>query len=215
MLTVDTYIEGYFNTRPHNGSSMGGRTRNEVYAACLIEKRTATKEQLNLMMLRNTRMQKVQRNGVYLSLYDSKVWFNSLELSYSYQGEKVYFRYNPDDLSEVRIYDEKDRFLCTAGQIAKLGYFATKEEVSAAMKENRQLEKFVKRYKKAKDIQSEDAMTLIMEEASRLMGSGEHLDPKILTPVQYNDVNRGLAAGSEDVEPIDYTQALERLAAMK
>lgn len=212
---VDTYIEGYFNTRPHNGSSMGGRTRNEVYAACLIEKRTATKEQLNLMMLRNTRMQKVQRNGVYLSLYDSKVWFNSLELSYSYQGEKVYFRYNPDDLSEVRIYDEKDRFLCTAGQIAKLGYFATKEEVSAAMKENRQLEKFVKRYKKAKDIQSEDAMTLIMEEASRLMGSGEHLDPKILTPVQYNDVNRGLAAGSEDVEPIDYTQALERLAAMK
>lgn len=212
---VDTYIEGYFNTRPHRGSGMNGRTRNEVYAACLVEKRTATRQQLNLMMLRNTRMQKVQRNGVYLSLYDCRIWFNSLPLSYQYQGEKVYFRYNPDDLSEVRVYDEKDRFLCTAQQMAKLSYYAAKEEVASAMKANRQLEKLVRRYKQANDIHAMDAMKAIMEEASRLMGSGEHPDPKILTPVRYEESGQALAVGSEYLEPIDYTAALERLAAVK
>lgn len=210
---VDTYIEGYFNTRSHGGSGMHGRTRNEVYAACLIEKRTATKEQLNLMMLRNTRMQTVQRNGVYLNLYDCKIWFNSLELSYSYQGEKVYFRYNPDDLSKVRIYDEQDRYLCSAGQIAKLSYFASKEEVAAAMKENRQLEKLVKHYKKAKDIQSADALDLIMAEARRLMRDGEELNPKILTPITYHEGREDYTDGN--IEMIDYTEALERLAAAK
>ena len=182
---VDTYIEGYFNTRPHSGSGMNGRTRDEVYAAHLIEKRTATKEQLNLMLLRNTRMQKVKRNGVYLSMYDCRIWFNSLELSYSYQGSNVYFRYDPEDLSQVRVYDEDDRFLCTAGQVAKLSYYVSKEEVALAMKENRQLEKLVKHYKKAKDIHAQEAMRLIMEEASRLIGGSGHPEARILTPVRY------------------------------
>ncbi len=212
---VDRYIEGYFNTRRCSGGGMNGKTRNEVYAACLIEKRTATQEQLNLMMLRNTRMQTVQRNGVYLPMYDYRIWFNSLPLSYHYQGQKVYFRYDPDDLSQVRVYDGEDRFLCTAGQVAKLSYYATKEQVAAAMKENRQLEKLVRHYKKAKAVQSEDAMKLIMEEASRLMGSAMQPDPKILVPVQYEEKGRDMAAGGEDMEPIDYTAALERLAAVK
>ncbi len=212
---VDTYIEGYFNTRPHSGSGMNGRTRDEVYAAHLIEKRTATKEQLNLMLLRNTRMQKVKRNGVYLSMYDCRIWFNSLELSYSYQGSNVYFRYDPEDLSQVRVYDEDDRFLCTAGQVAKLSYYASKEEVALAMKENRQLEKLVKHYKKAKDIHAQEAMRLIMEEASRLIGGSGHPEARILTPVRYEEKERAAAAGGEGMEPIDYTAALERLAAVK
>lgn len=211
---VDTYIEGYFNTRSHSGSGMYGRTRNEVYAAELIEKRTATREQLNLMMLRNTRMQKVKRDGVYLGLYDMKIYFNSVELNWSYFGEKVYFRYNPDDLSEVRVYDEQDRFLCTAKQIAKLSYFATKEQVAEAMRENRRLEQLVKRYKKDKDLKGEKAMDLIMREAERLMG-GPEPDPKILVPVAFSEKKLLEEQGYISSAPIDYTEALERLAAAK
>lgn len=211
---VDTYIEGYFNTRSHSGAGMNGKTRNEVYAAELIEKRTATKEQLNLMMLRNTRMQKVQRNGVYLGLYDMKIYFNSVELNWSHLGEKVYFRYNPDDLSEVRIYDEQDRFLCTAQQIAKLSYFATKEQVAEAMRENRRLEQLVKRYKKDKDLKGEKAVDLIMRAAKRLMGGAEP-DPKILTPVAFSEKTLFEEHGYVSTAPIDYTEALERMAAAK
>lgn len=211
---VDNYIEGYFNTRPHSGSGMYGRTRNEVYAAELIEKRTATKEQLNLMMLRNTRMQKVQRNGVYLGLYDMKIYFNSVELNWSHLGEKVYFRYDPDNLSEVRVYDEQDRFLCTAKQIAKLSYFATKEQVAEAMRENRRLEQLVKRYKKDRDLKGEKAMDMIMREAQRLMG-GPEPDPKILTPVIFSEKTLLEEHGYINAAPIDYTEALERMAAAK
>ncbi len=211
---VDTYIEGYFNTRSHSGSGMHGRTRNEVYAAELIEKRTATKEQLNLMMLRNTRMQTVQRNGVYLDLYDMKIYFNSVELNWSHLKEKVYFRYNPDDLSEVRVYDEQDRFLCTAQQIAKLSYFATKDQVAEAMRENRRLEQLVKRYKKDKDLKGEKAVDLILREAKRLMG-GTEPDPKILTPVAFSEKTLLTEHGYVSSAPIDYTEALERMAAAK
>lgn len=210
---VDTYIEGYFNTRSHSGTGMHGKTRNEVYAAELIEKRTATKEQLNLMMLRNTRMQKVQRNGVYLSVDGAKVHFNSLELNWSYFGEKVYFRYNPDDLSEVRVYDEQDRFLCTAQQMEKLPYFATKEQIKEAMRDTRKLEQLVKRYKKDNDLKGEKAMDLIMREAKRLMG-GTEPDPKILMPVMFSEKGLYEFPGS-GAEPIDYTEALERMAQAK
>ena len=211
---VDTYIEGYFNTRSHSGSGMNGKTRNEVYAAELIEKRTATREQLNLMMLRNTRMQTVQRNGVYLGLYDMKIYYNSIELNWSHLKEKVYFRYNPDDLSEVRVYDEQDRFLCTAQQIAKLSYFATKEQVAEAMRENRKLEQLVKRYKKDKDLKGEKAVDLILREAKRLMGGAEP-DPKILTPVVFSEKTLLTEHGYVSTAPIDYTEALERMAAAK
>lgn len=121
---VDTYIEGYFNKQPHKGDGMGGKTPDQVYAQCLYEQRMATPEQLNLMMLRNSRMVKVQRNGVCLKLYDKELYFNSDELLMDHIGEKVYFRYDPDHLDEVRVYDEKDRFLCTARQKGQLSYFA-------------------------------------------------------------------------------------------
>lgn len=77
---VDTYIEGYFNKQAHKGEGMGGKTRDQVYAECLYEQRRATPEQLNLMMLRNSRMVKVQRSGVSLKLYDKEIYFNSDEL---------------------------------------------------------------------------------------------------------------------------------------
>lgn len=211
---VDTFIQGILNKNTHRGEGMYGRTPDEVYAECLYEKRTATKDQLNLMMLRNTRMQKVSRNGVYLSLYDHKIFWNSLELNYSHFGQSVYFRYDPDDLSEVRVYDEQDRFLCTAQQVAELSYYATKEEIAEAMRENRKLEKLVRMYKKQKGVTAESAFRLMMEEADRLMREGEELNPRIITPI-LERAGQEHKDSSMDTEPIDYTEALERLAAAK
>ena len=50
---------------------------------------------------------------------------------------------------------------------------------------------------------------------SRLMGSAGVPDPRILTPVRYEETGRAAAAGNENLEPIDYTAALERMAAIK
>ncbi len=214
---VDTYIEGYFNRQPHKGDGMGGKTPDQVYAQCLYEQRVATPEQLNLMMLRNSRMVKVQRNGVCLKLYDRNLYFNSDGLLMDHIGEKVYFRYDPDHLDEVRVYDEKDRFLCTAQQKGQLSYFASKEEVQQAMKENRELEKTVKAYMKKKGIEAEDALKLILEEAAARMDEPSGINPKVIIPVRMQEKTAEEAVYTEAVgsEPIDWSAALERFRAVK
>ena len=183
---VDTFLVGWFNKQNHSGIGMNGKSRDEVYAACLYEQRMATPEELNLMMMRTSRMQTVNR-GVKIKFYDTDIRFYSDELIMQHDHEKVYVRYNPDDLAEVRVYDEQDRFLCTAKQQDKLSYFASKDEVGEHMRENRTLLKTVKAYKKQKGIEADDELELIMREAEANMAAGERLDPKIITPIRAVD----------------------------
>ncbi|MBD5631700.1 MAG: transposase [Clostridia bacterium] len=211
---VDTFIRGWFNKQPHSGSGMNGRTRDEVYAACLYEQRVATQDELNLMMLRTSRMQTVNR-GVRIKFYEQTLRFYSDELIMGHDREKVYVRYNPDDLAEVRVYDEKDRFLCTAQQVKTLSYFASKDEVAEAVREQRTLEKAVKGYKKQKAIEADDALELILREAEERMAAGERLDPKIITPIRAIDDDTDIMARAVGAEPIDWSAALERLEKVK
>ena len=56
--------------------------------------------------------------------------------------EKVYVRYDPEDLSSVRVYDMEDRFLCVAPQ-NKLtaGYLENQEQIADLMAAKRRAEK--------------------------------------------------------------------------
>lgn len=213
---TDLFIQGWFNKQPHGGTGMNGKTRDEIYAACLFEQRVATPDELNLMMLRTSRMQTVNR-GVKIKFYDTDIRFYSDELIMNHDHEKVYVRYNPDDLKEVRIYDENDRFLCTAKQQEALSYFASKDQVAEAMKESRTLGKAVKAYKKQKGIEADNALELILREAEANMAAGEQLDPKIITPIRAIDDNNDTFAQAvgTSIEPIDWTEALERLEKAK
>lgn len=211
---VDTYLEGWFNYQEHGGVGMGHKTRNEVYAAKLVEVRTAKEDELNLMMLRNSRMQTVQRDGVRLKIYDTEIYFWSHELTFNHLKEKVYYRYDPADLSEVRVYDENDRFICTAQQQTSLSYFADKEEVAEKMRQQREFTKFVASYKKKMGIEAEDALALVLEEAERNLAKGEKLDPKVIIPIRKLDEEAGereldKAVGAD--EPLDWTAALKRI----
>ena len=170
----------------------------------------ATPYELNLMMLRTGRMQTVNR-GVKIKFYDQTLRFYSDELIMGHDREKVYVRYNPDDLSEVRVYDEQDRFLCTAQQVRTLSYFASKDEVAEAMREQRTLEKAVKSYKKKKGIEADNALELVLREAEGQMAAGERLNPKIVTPIRAIDDDTDIMARAAGAEPIDWTAALERL----
>lgn len=215
---VDKYIQGIFNKHRHNGVGMNGRTPDQVYAACLIEQRTATPEQLNLMMLRNTRMQKVGRDGVHLDLYGQKVFFNSSELNFYHFGRKVYFRYDPDDLGEVRVYDDQDRYICTAQQTGTLGYFADKEEVQKAVRENRRYAKTVREWKEQHVKQAHDELELLMWQAEQnQQEDAVRPDPKIIRIISADEkAEREIARAAGEVgETIDYTQALERIRLAK
>lgn len=215
---VDTFIKGWFNKQPHSGKGMNGRTRDEVYAACLYEKRVATQEELNLMMMRTTRMQTVNR-GVKVKFNFGELRFYSDELMMGHDHEKVYVRYNPDDMDSVRVYDEQDRFLCTAKQQDPLGYFATKDALEERMRELRTLEKTVKSYKKRNDIETDRELELVLREAEANMAAGEQLNPKIITPIRAvdddNDTGILAQAAGGSIEPIDWTAALERMEQTK
>lgn len=212
---VDKYIEGVFNFECHTGAGMNGRTRNAVYESCLMEKRVATQDELNLMMLRNSKPLKVKREGVRLRLYDTYIFFNSHQLLYSHLGEKVYFRFNPDDLSEVRVYSEEDKFLCTAQQSGKLSYYATKEEVKESMQEIRQFEKLVRGYKKQKAVEAESELELMMYLAEKNLKNSRETDAGVVVPIRHIEKTIGIpepvakAVGQE--EPIDYTKMLQKL----
>ncbi len=215
---VDKYITGIFNRHPHSGVGMGGKSPDQVYAACLIEQRVATKEQLNLMMLRNTRLQKVGRDGVRLELFGQKLYFNSHELNFYHIGRKVYFRYDPDDLAQVRVYDDQDRFLCTAQQTGALGYFEDKEKVQEAVRENRKYMQAVKTWKEQNVKKAMSELELMVWQAEQNLAEDmERPDPKVVRIVTADEeAERGLArAAGESYETIDYTKALERIRQAK
>lgn len=210
---VDKYIEGIFNYTRSDGIGMNGKTRNEVYAANLIEKRVATGEQLNLMMLRNSKPVKVQRAGVALALYDTKIYFNSAELLFNHIGERVYFRFDPDDLREVRVYDEQDRFLCLAQQQGKLSYYASKEEVQEKMRELREFDRMVRNWKKQKGVQADNALELVMWQAEQNMAAGENLMPEIITPIRFGEpgeLPQAVGGGGTD-QMVDYSDFIARM----
>ena len=213
---VKTYIDKVYNVRENNGYEMRGRSPNEVYKATLVEVRKASKEVLDIMLLRSTRLQKVTRAGVKLKFYDKEVFFISDELILNHQGEQVFVRYNPENLAEVRVYDSEDRYILTAKQVKGLSYFATKEEVSEAMREQRRLAGVVKAYKKDKDLKGTDALDLVLGTASDAMDSDGELNPEIIkilrNPDKDNIESMPAAVGALE---LDWSKANEKIRVME
>lgn len=148
-------------------------------------------------------------------MYDTEIRFYSDELIMGHDREKVYVRYDPDDLAQVRVYDENDRFLCSVPQAPVSSYYASKDEVAQYQREIRTLERTVRGYKKQKGIEADDALELIMREAEARMSSGETFDPKIITPIRAIDDTESMAMAVGYADPIDWTAALERMAKSK
>lgn len=175
---VDNYIRYIYNKRSHNGVGMNGRTPDQMYAECMIEKRIATPEQLNLMMMRHSRMQTVSKDGVYLNLYGQKLYFQSEDLILRHIKEKVYIRYNPDDMAEVRIYSSEDRFLCTAQQVRLYSYFEDKETLRNAISDQRKYLKAVKLVEERKQKKVMSAWELMVYAAEQNKLIDDTPDPK-------------------------------------
>lgn len=146
---IEELIEYYLNYEEYNGAvaTDKGKRKIDVYQENLHTKTTATEEQLNLMMLRSTRAQKVTRRGVSLKIGGTQLDYFNNELIMQMLNKKVYLRYDPDDLSKVRVYDLDDRFIMEveSDNVAVLEYGASKDEVKLAMAKTRELKKITKK----------------------------------------------------------------------
>lgn len=145
---VESMIDGYFNCQPYGGKVVAdqGKTKMEVYCDNLPAMvRRAAEDDLNLMMMRSTQMQTVGRNGVYVTISGEKIYYFDDELLLM-QGKKVFVRYDPEVMEEVRIYDENEAFLKTAPLRRDImeTYFATKDGLKQAMAAKRRWQRLAK-----------------------------------------------------------------------
>ena len=146
---VDAILENYMNHQAYNGAVPRdkGKRKIDVYNQYLHRQRRADEESLNLMLMRTSRPQTFGKRGVHYKVGNVQIDYWTTELvSSNLFGKQVYYRYDPEDLSEVRLYDLDDKFICTvpADSKAVLKYGASKEEVKEAMQATRAAKRHAK-----------------------------------------------------------------------
>ncbi len=135
---VETLIKGYMNTQKYNGSVTEdkGLSRMEVYWKHYNDKpqRRAEERDLNLMLMRSTRPQKIGRNGVHLDIAGRRIDYMNDEIRNLF-NKQVYLRYDPENIDTVRVYDLEDRFIMEVerSKALRMGYNATTDEVKTGM----------------------------------------------------------------------------------
>ena len=169
---VEQLLDFYFNNQEYHGAVARdhGKSRIQVYYENLHTKRLAPVDDLNLMMMRSSRPQKVGRRGVHLRIAGQQIDYWNDELVSVMFGKQVYYRYDPDDLSSVRVYDVEDRFLMVvpADSEAVQRYGSSKEELDTAIKKIRKFERMQKEVLKNSGLDAYDrisALDLVLAEA--------------------------------------------------
>ncbi|MGN1114296.1 MAG: DNA-binding domain-containing protein [Oscillospiraceae bacterium] len=148
---INDWIDYDFNIQEYGGSEAKykGMSRIGVWNKDIktVGVRKAAESELNLMLARSTRIQKIKRNGVFVDIVGEKLWFNDPEVTYKHLGEEVYVRYDPADLRTVRVYDREDRYLWTWQCADKLlvDYITEDtEDISDAMEIQRRTQNYIK-----------------------------------------------------------------------
>lgn len=138
--SLDLIIEEYFNREPYGGTveKDRGKEKLAVYNEYLKTARRAPENELELMLMRSSKAMKVGQRGLTLRINGESLDYINHEL-HDLWGKEVYYRYDPDDLSYIRVYDLEDRYImdvpCANETVLKYG--AGKEDVKKAMKTTR------------------------------------------------------------------------------
>jgi len=202
---VDLLISGYLNYEPYYGSVPAdkGKRRIDVYNEHLEHVRHVEPDVLNLMMLRTSKPKKVDREGVYLNIRGKKVWYNCPELHSLWQEKKVYLRYDPDDLSSVRVYREDGSFILTAPRCElEAKYGATQEEIARQQQLKNKYKRVVQELAATllPDAPPEEAAALVARMAEEnLAGPTAKRDPRTVELVQLDEEPWAMAVGEVNV----------------
>ena len=209
---VTAVLEWYFNMEADKG-----KCKMDVFNEHLKRKRVASAEELNLMLMRSTRPQQVTRRGVHLDIGGGRIDFWNDDFVHLMLGKKVYFRYDPENLSEVRIYDLEDRYIMSvpADNTAVLSYNASKDDVKAAMAKTRRLERIAREYKEnaiLADVDKITAMELVLKQAERNKANYQGKPNPSLLEVQRADEEPVFkkVVGGADLDVMNRNAAIRR-----
>lgn len=209
---IDQWIDGDYNLQAYGGSESlyKGKSRIDVWNSTIQSIRMAEESDLNLMLMRSTRYQKVKRNGVYVDIYGQKLWYMLPEETYKYLDDEVYVRYDPAMLTSVRLYDKNDKYLCTwpLADELMIEYLSTnKDEISDAMATQRRVKRLVAQDAQAltaglSNSQRLSILDATIRKAQRNISGCEFKLPTNIIPVVLSEepITLPAAVGAEPVE---------------
>ena len=194
---IDDLIDGIYNVGEYGGkvASDRGKKRIDVWNEHITEiRKPINEDDLNLMLLRSARPQTVKRNGVCLNIAGEKLEYWD-ENTWKMLGEKVYIRYNPEELNNVRIYNaDDDRYICTLPLSAEtsIKFDATNEEVALAQRKvhevHRSIRKSVAEYKERLSPEKRiDILDMQIRRAHEGKGGMKIEQPNIIVPVMSDE----------------------------
>jgi hypothetical protein len=191
-------LDGIYNVGEYGGAVKAdhGKRRidvwNESVRAAGIRK--AAPEELDLLLMRSTRRQRVGRNGVYVTVQGEKLEYWDGD-TWQIFGTEVYVRYDPADLATVRVYDAAtDKYLRTVPMATStlLLFDAPREEIAVSMADIRRVKRAV--WDKLEDYQTRlpEAQRIDMLDMQvRRARSGKTgfaiEEPKIIIPVRADE----------------------------
>lgn len=215
---VEDILTYYMNEKPYSGAvnSDTGKSRMQVYKENLSVKRVAAEEDLNLMLMRSTRSQKVGRRGVHITIAGEKLDYFNDDLILNHIGESVYCRYDPENISQVRIYDLNDNYIMTAptDNEAVLEYGASKDAVAQALAKVKKLEKITNQTLKASTVTAfgrKTALELVLSEAHINKENAEEYNPKIIKVHQTDEKQNELPQAVGQIVKIDRAKMIKNI----
>ena len=217
-------INGGYNCREYGGkeAKYSGMSRIQVWNESInsdeVVFRDAADEDLTLLMARNSRYQKIKRNGVFVELYGRKVWFKNEETAF-HIGKEVYVRYDPANMNEVRVYDkETDKFLWIYQRADYLNvpYIVKdaegQEKLAVAMANQRITKKAIKqKVAMYTDSEAIDVLAARINEASANMEKMQIVRPNTVQPITAKEINEKFP----ERERIELVSISEELMALK
>lgn len=186
----------------HNSELYGGKEKqyknmkridvwNEAVRTGEVEFRTTDEKNLNLLMMRTTKVQKIKRNGVFIEWAGRKIWYKD-ESTVFHINEEVYVRFDPAHLQEVKVYDKQtDKLMYTypCAEYLNLPFIgAEKEDIQTLMRSQANTRKAVR--KQLDEYTKFNAVSLLKAELLRAEQNSagyEIAKPESFVPVIANE----------------------------
>ncbi len=223
------WIDNDYNIQPYGGSEkcFKGMSRIEVWNADIKETgvKLAGEAELNLMLMRTTRVQKVKRNGVFINISGEKLWYYDRNETCRLLKKEVFVRYDPADLTQARIYDSDDRYMSTWRCADALMCDFIDENKNRVRDAEEMKRSVVKYMKKTADglldgLSKEERITAIdlkVRRAGERSGEFRIELPSKIIPIRINEEQAVPAAVGGDIMPvtIDYERINRNLMQRK
>lgn len=185
ISNINNIMEYYFNYEAYGGKVAQDKEKRkiDVYHEYSKKVKMASQDDLNLMLMRSTRVKKIGRRGISIEVAGEKFDYSSQELKEVMFGQEAYLRYDPYNLATARVYDVNDAFImevpCVNETILKYG--ASAEDIKASQRVIRlEARRNAEQLKTIKTLGLKTAQELVLAQALENKKNAPKSDTKII-----------------------------------